>query len=203
MMSETENPAIHKRTRLSPEIRREQLLDSAQKIISEHGLSSLTMEQVAKYARVSNPLVYKYFDTRLSMLQELLVREFNRFASELNVRLQGAKNFSEAVEICVQVNFDQAEGNNILTTLLHESEIHAEIASAERLLRDKVINILMTSLNDLYPVTPTKAARMLTMAVGVSRAAAESYRQQGGQKDKQIQEAKSFIMAGIATIAQR
>jgi len=43
------------------------------------GFSSLTIEAVAKEADVSNPLIYKYFDTRLALLRELLGRELIRF----------------------------------------------------------------------------------------------------------------------------
>ena len=49
------------RRRLSPADRRNQLLDSARDIIVQQGLSTLTMEQLATEAGVSNPLIYKYF----------------------------------------------------------------------------------------------------------------------------------------------
>ena len=72
------------RRRLSPEDRRNQLLDCARQIILDHGLSTLTMERVAAEAKVSNPLIYKYFDTRLQMLQALLAPEnTRRFESHL------------------------------------------------------------------------------------------------------------------------
>ena len=57
------------RRRLSPENRRNQLLDCARQVILEHGLSTLTMERLATQAGVSLPLIYKYFDTRLQLLQ--------------------------------------------------------------------------------------------------------------------------------------
>ena len=61
------------RRRLSPEDRRNQILDCARQVILEHGLSTLTMERLAKQAEVSLPLIYKYFDTRLQLLQALLL----------------------------------------------------------------------------------------------------------------------------------
>ena len=67
------------RKRLSTEARRAQLLGATHELILEHGLNSFTMELLARKAGVSNPLVYKYFNTRLELLQSLLVREFNLF----------------------------------------------------------------------------------------------------------------------------
>jgi AcrR family transcriptional regulator len=61
-----------KRTRLSKEGRRSQLLDTTATIIEDMGFSGFTMETLAKVAGVSNPLVYKYFDSRQEIFKELL-----------------------------------------------------------------------------------------------------------------------------------
>ncbi|MDC0939598.1 helix-turn-helix domain containing protein, partial [Pseudomonadales bacterium] len=82
-----------KRTRLSPEDRRNQLLDSARDLIQRQGISGFTMEALAAEAGVSNPLVYKYFDTRLKMLQELWVREYARYTSNVYEQISKAESF--------------------------------------------------------------------------------------------------------------
>ena len=64
-----------KRTRLSPECRRYQLLDTARDLLLKKGFSGFTMDTLAFEAGVSNPLIYKYFDTRLELLQGLWARE--------------------------------------------------------------------------------------------------------------------------------
>ena len=65
------------------------------------------METLAKEAGVSNPLIYKYFDTRLALLQELLSREFNRFYGEMQRRIDKAGGYEKVVTIVVAVNFEQ------------------------------------------------------------------------------------------------
>ncbi|MFT4713372.1 MAG: AcrR family transcriptional regulator [Candidatus Azotimanducaceae bacterium] len=106
-----------KRTRLSPHDRRMQLLDCACTIIFDLGLSSFTMEALAREANVSNPLIYKYFDTRRAVLQELLVRESKRFDSELELQVISAKDYHELVTLIVLGNFEQFSNNNIITIL--------------------------------------------------------------------------------------
>ena len=76
------------RRRLAPEERRNHLLDCARQIVLDQGLSTLTMERLASEAGVSNPLIYKYFDTRLQLLQELLIREYK--ASTVVYRVRAA-----------------------------------------------------------------------------------------------------------------
>jgi AcrR family transcriptional regulator len=61
---------------MSPEARREQILDSAVTYILESGLSSFTLENVAVQAAVSKPLVYKYFTSREDLLRAVLEREY-------------------------------------------------------------------------------------------------------------------------------
>lgn len=61
---------------MSPQARREQILDSAVAYIVERGLSTFTLENVAQQAGVSKPLVYKYFTRREDMLKAVLEREY-------------------------------------------------------------------------------------------------------------------------------
>ena len=73
--------AQSKRTRLSPEERRMQLLDSAKAIILAKGLSSFTMDALAREAGVSNPLVYKYFGDKDGLIDAVLRETFDEWST--------------------------------------------------------------------------------------------------------------------------
>lgn len=64
-------------SRMPPEKRRAQILDAATALILETGHSGCTLEQVAKAAGVSTPLIYKYFGNRDELIAALLEREFS------------------------------------------------------------------------------------------------------------------------------
>jgi AcrR family transcriptional regulator len=69
--------AVRKRARrMSPEQRREQILDSAVNLIVARGLSSCTLEEVALEARISKPLIYKYFSRLQDLLKAMVEREY-------------------------------------------------------------------------------------------------------------------------------
>lgn len=55
---------VRRRTRLSPEERRAQLLNCALSAFAEHGIARATHSHVASRAGVSIPAVYSYFRTR-------------------------------------------------------------------------------------------------------------------------------------------
>ena len=120
-----------KRTRLSPHARRMQLLDCAGEIIQEHGLSNFTMESLAKHANVSNPLIYKYFDARLGILQELLQREFESYSKNFFAGIAAADTYEEIVTFVVTLNFEDARKGNILSILRNQPDIKTVIEKGE------------------------------------------------------------------------
>jgi AcrR family transcriptional regulator len=69
-------PAKKRAQRMSPDKRREQILDSAVALIVERGLSSCTLEGVAVQARISKPLIYKYFLRLEDLFKALVEREY-------------------------------------------------------------------------------------------------------------------------------
>ena len=95
-----------------------QLLDSAKRLILAKGLSSFTMESLAREAGVSHPLIYKYFDTRLSLLHALLERESSHFNRELREQVSQASDYHELVRLFVSANFTQFSTKTVSYTHL-------------------------------------------------------------------------------------
>ena len=64
------------RPRLSVAERREQFLNHAVRLLLAEGLSAMSMEGLARSARVSKGLIYHYFDSQAAVLNAVLAREF-------------------------------------------------------------------------------------------------------------------------------
>jgi AcrR family transcriptional regulator len=69
-------PIKKRAQRMSPEQRREQILDSAVKLVVSRGLSSCTLEAVAIQAKISKPLIYRYFPRLGDLFKALVGREY-------------------------------------------------------------------------------------------------------------------------------
>jgi AcrR family transcriptional regulator len=79
-------PAKRRAQRMSPDKRREQILDSAVALIVDRGLSSCTLEAVSVQARISKPLIYKYFLRLEDLFRALVEREYRYLRGQgLNV----------------------------------------------------------------------------------------------------------------------
>ena len=187
------------RKRLFTEDRRTQLLDVTHKVILEHGLNSFTMELLAREAGVSNPLVYKYFGTRLELLQSLLQREFDLFYGSLLRRLNRTEDFVAVVHIFVSINFDEHSNGKILPTLLNLPDVAEVLGTAGPKAQNKVGNILIDNIMDVYGVTRKEARVMAKISSGASLAAADNFSIFGGNRKQTIDSAVQFILGGLAT----
>lgn len=84
-MAETKDASRPARRRLSPELRRRQLLTVAYEILEEVGPEGMQISEVAARAGVSRPLVYRFYANRT----ELLIAVLDDFESELSQYFQG------------------------------------------------------------------------------------------------------------------
>ena len=190
-----------KRTRLSPEDRRIQLLESAKSLILSKGLSSFTMEGLAREAGVSQPLVYKYFDTRLTLLQELLQRESDQFDSQLRELVSKAKNYDELLRLFVSANFVQFSSSNIVYVLREQPDVFSVIAKNDRRQHRATAKFLVKTLADEFALTRQQAEQSVVLASGASQTAAAHYNRYGGDRDAMIANTVKFISSGIRALS--
>ena len=72
--------------RLQPEARRRQILDTAARVLTEQGAARVEIVEVARLAGVSRPVVYRFFPSRLDLIEGVLAD----FEAELSARFQRA-----------------------------------------------------------------------------------------------------------------
>jgi TetR/AcrR family transcriptional regulator, transcriptional repressor for nem operon len=111
--------------RQPPDLRREQILDAAERVLVGRGLAATTMADVAEAAAVAKGTVYLYFESRAELLAGLRARYFERFAALLGDPPDPARvaNATAArVERLVAASFDFALANHALHhVLFHEA----------------------------------------------------------------------------------
>ncbi|MBT3563370.1 MAG: TetR/AcrR family transcriptional regulator [Gammaproteobacteria bacterium] len=186
-----------KRIRLSPEGRRKQLLDSARDLIQDQGFSGFTMEALATEAGVSNPLVYKYFDTRLELLQELWTREYERYNRSVREQLSKAENFEDIVRLFVNLNFTELSLGEITHILGSQPELR-EVTKAKQKSNQRGTGLfLVNTVEEMYHLTPSQASHLVVLASGASIEAARHYARYGGSRRKMVEDTVSFILNGV------
>jgi AcrR family transcriptional regulator len=185
------------RIRLSPEARREQLLDVAKAAIIKDGLQQLSLKQLAADASVSEPLLFHYFSSRVDLLQQLLTREYNRYLDALEQSLEGARSMHDILHAYVSRNFDHHTEDSAIDILLAEPDIC--IAVEERRtahLKEREKFLVGTIANELG-VNRRKAAMFALMASAASIAAAGFAHEAKLGRDEAIDSVIHFIIEGF------
>ncbi len=187
------------RTRLSKEGRRSQLLDTAAAIIEDMGFAGFTMEKLAKAAGVSNPLVYKYFDSRQEIFKELLLRELEDFRLKIRVKVASTQSFEELVRVFVEVNFEQSESGNVRDVLLSQPDLRNALSKMIQRNNKEIGRILIERvIKENRTMTLERAEHLLYMGSAASIAAAEKVNRSGRSRQRLIDNTVSFILAGFA-----
>lgn len=72
------------RTRLSREARRQQILDTAARLLNDEGPAAITMERIAAEANVTKPIVYSHFANSTELLLSLLETAWTRLDEHIS-----------------------------------------------------------------------------------------------------------------------
>lgn len=124
-------PATKRRMR-GPE-RRAQLLEVARSVFGRRGFHSVSMDQVAKEAGVTKPILYDHFPSKKDLYLALLDADLNELHEKVRAALDGSPGNRERIRASFQAYFDfvdeHAEGFRLLMT---------ESIGAEREFRERV-----------------------------------------------------------------
>jgi AcrR family transcriptional regulator len=191
------------RTRLSPEARKKQLLDTAREMIVGDGLQRFTMEALARTAGVTAPLVYNYFSSRQMLLQSLLVQEYESFRLKIVAEVSAAGSFKEVVRAYISSNFDHHAPGSILPILQSQPEIVEVIQGDLKKDGQLTAAFVVQSTAKSFKLTRSQAELVASMSSGASIAAAQYARQTGVNREKTIDTVLAYVLAGISTIAKR
>lgn len=123
------------RTRLDPELRREQLLDAAETVFAGRDPLDVTFEQVADAAGVSRALVYNYFGDRLGLIAAMYVR----WALVLDHDVTAALTSTDAPDVrlrrIIRSHLDFAARHGDVVALVQSSAAHAHLVIDQARLR--------------------------------------------------------------------
>jgi AcrR family transcriptional regulator len=192
----TRTPA---RTRLSPRARRRQLLDTAMVMLRQSGMTGFTMEALAQRAKVSAPLVYRYFPSRRDLLLALLANEGGAHGARVGGELEQASTLEEILRVCVAANFDFHSPGMVLPLLMRQPELAEVVRAGEKQARARIAAFLIERLAESFPIDRKQAELLLAMASGASIAAASHAA--GSDRDATLDAAVRFILAGMTSLA--
>lgn len=157
-----------KRTRLTPEARRDQILDRAAELVLTDGLAAISMEGVARAAGVSKGLVYNYFPDRQALFAALLQRE-QRDLNDRGMRgALAASDFADLIRRTTGLYLRQTEARGaLIAALLADPGVARLMEAQDRVDREQAFRFFVRATRRAYglPLPMAIAAVDLLWAV--------------------------------------
>lgn len=131
------------RQRMPAEDRREQLLDLAAKVVSEEGLSALSMKRLAREAGLTAPRAYHYFPDVDQLLIEMGRRELRAVRAAQVDRIETSQRPAERLALSTSTYLREvAERGVLLQVLLNAPVVRAALRREQRQIRARNTQML-------------------------------------------------------------
>lgn len=163
--------AQKRRTRLSPEKRRELILDHAADIVAREGVATLSMDRVGREAGISKSLVYNYFPNLNDLLKVLLERELKRLRRAQQQAAETAETFEELVRGVTHAYLTYIDERGLIIERLQAEPSVSESHDPTDFSRDAAVEYLAQIAGRLFDL-PTEIAKAATdISFGIPSAA--------------------------------
>ena len=161
---------IRRRTRLSPEARRSQLMECAIEVFSRRGIGRAGHAEIAEQAKVSVATVFNYFNTREELVDEVLA-EIERFVNQMLSQVYGDHGsifdkIQRHVRLSVDAAYDQPDYAGIW--LEWSSSVREEVWPRYTRLLDQCLELIASELQtamDAGEITSVLSAQDLARSL--------------------------------------
>jgi AcrR family transcriptional regulator len=137
--------------RLTPELRRSQILEAAARLVVELGYLPVPVEQLARAAGSSKALIYAYFPTQYALFNALLEREMQSLSLAGFDMASRVEDLDQAAVLCAMIYYEHVARSgplvHILMTDLYMSEhIEPRLLQARDALLARLLKLATGSL---------------------------------------------------------
>ena len=132
--------------------RREQLLAVAKKIFAERGFQSTTMDDIAKEAGFTKPILYQFFQSKTELYKEIVEGIATSMIHSLSKAVNSAEAPRAKIEVAFRVYFDMVVSDTdafrILFIHAHDGETAGELRKLETGLISFMVPYIDLSISD-------------------------------------------------------
>ena len=194
---------VSARRRLTPELRREMILDEAAKLILDEGVSGVSMERLGREAGISKGLVYAYFPSRNDLLSALLLREHRRFQAKARDLLAHVTGFEDIVRTTTSAWLDHiVEHGSLIERLTNEPEIAKVIDDVDMHDRQFTARHFGLEIAHHYGIDLDQSVILADLLMGLTGAAGNLIHRTGADRDDIRDLVVEMIFASLASIAR-
>lgn len=159
------------RTRLSPEVRKDLILDHAAEVVAVEGVSALSMERLGKEAGISKSLVYAYYPSMKELLQTLLKREYKRLRKLQSKAAENAETFEQLVRLVTSTYLTYMEERGLILERLAAEPSLEDHGDPTEYSREAAVLYVATIIRDNFGIDMSVAYPTADISFGMPAAA--------------------------------
>ena len=109
---------VRKKKRMSAAQRRAQLIDVGRGVFAEHGYNAASVEEIARSAKVSKPIVYEHFGGKEGLYAVIIDREMDALVERVTARISEGTpraRFEGAIVAFLTYVQEEPDGFSVLT----------------------------------------------------------------------------------------
>ena len=157
-----------KRTRLSPDVRRSQIIDAAAQVTLEQGHLPLPIERLAEHASVSKALVYAYFPTQYDLANAVLERRFSALADAGIEAASLTTPLREAALATARIYFeDVAAHGPLIHVILRDHFMLGRLDPGLAAMRDRIVRNLARAARRSLRLTARETVAAINMIITI------------------------------------
>ena len=198
--------AASPRVRLQPEARRQQILDVAARVLTDQGAARVEMMEVARLAGVTRPVVYRFFPTRMALVEGVLA-DFQR---ALAVRFQQAlvssmgKPVPEIAEAFIDAAADAIEARGKgAWQLMYAKSSDPEAAQLGRAALGQLVTPWLPRVAELTGLAQPRARLLVDIVVAAGGAALDGWLDGPLRRKDAVRIAAQAVSALLRELAPR
>jgi AcrR family transcriptional regulator len=115
--------------------RRDQLLLVARGIFAERGFQATTMDDIAKEAGFTKPILYQYFESKTELYREIVNQTAEKLMNSLRTAVAEVESPRAKIEVAFRVYFEmvvsETDAFRILFIHSHEGETRGDLRAVE------------------------------------------------------------------------
>lgn len=161
-------------SRLTTEERQAMIIDEAIKIIHDGGYQSLSIREIAKHVKISEPAIYRHFLNKEDIILGILNRMLD-FDLLLNNNIAAAKSAKLKIRQFVLFHFEFLEKNHEMTSVLFSEEMYNQSEILKKRLmyiikkRKELLKSILDEAKNSGELIDVDTNELLSIVLGVIR----------------------------------
>ena len=160
--------------------RRGQLLLAGRKIFAERGFQATTMDDIAKQAGFTKPILYQYFESKSDLYRQIVSETAQNLLTSLGEAVTSVDAPRAKIEVAFRVYFEmvisETDAFRVLFIHSHEGEVIGELRNLELVLASFLEPFINISISDDH------RRQLAAGVVGIAEASAVTWLEQQATK---------------------